>query len=85
MARELSFFFFLLLLIYALKFREARFYWLVNNEYYAQRRIPTFKESIGRYLELKGNSARRDGTTKYHIDDAKQTCWRRVKKFVSLL
>lgn len=55
-------------LIYAFKFRDARFYWLVNNGYYARRRIPAFKDSIGRYLELKGNGARRDGTTKYHDD-----------------
>jgi hypothetical protein len=29
-----------LLLIYAFGFREGRFYWPVNNGYYAQRRIP---------------------------------------------
>lgn len=57
-------------LIYAFKFREARFYWLVNNGYYARRRIPAFKDSIGCYLELKENGARRDGTTKYRDDDA---------------
>jgi len=35
---------------------------------------PRLRTSIGRYLELKGNGARRDGT-KYH-DDAEQTCRR---------
>lgn len=71
-------------LIYAFKFREARFYWLVNNGYYARRRIPAFKDSIGRYLELKENGARRDGTTKYRDDDAELNASERVRKVVSL-
>jgi len=61
--RERALVLFFSFITYAFKFQEARFYWLVNNGYYARRRIPTFKDSIGRYLELKGNGARRDGTT----------------------
>jgi len=71
--REPSFFF----IFHHLRVQDSRgAILLACNGYYARRRIPTFKDSIERYLELKGNGARRDGTTKYHDNDAEQTCRR---------
>lgn len=43
-------------LIYAFKFRDVRFYWLVNNGYYARRRVPRLRTPSDVIQSSKGTA-----------------------------